>query len=365
LAVELLGWSSVALIGSLGEIPRALPKLSWPEFRQLPDVLIGAVAVGAIGLVQASGVSQLYPNPDGSYPSPSRDFVAQGVGNAVGGLFRAVPTGGSLSSTALVVKSGAKSRRGNIYLAVFVADGIVVFGNLLTYIPLSSLAALLIIAGFNRLRFRSIQVVGQTSRQSQLIMIATFVATLVLSIPQAVALGVVAAIIVYVYRSANDIRLVEVVRRADGLFEEVDPPATLPSDRVTLLDVYGSVFFAGPSNLRRHLPSAQGAHNAVVVLRLPGQGDIGSTFLNVVEGYAAELRAGSGKLLLSGDNERLMDQLRRAGLLDTIGPANVFPARSVVHASSAAAVSTAGAWLETRHREPASTAPTDAPSTRP
>jgi hypothetical protein len=84
----------------------------------------------------------------------------------------------------------------------------------------------------------------------------------------------------------------------------------------------------------------------------------------VAEGYAADLRAGGGNLLLSGVNERLMDQLRRTGLLDTIGPANVFPARSVVHASSAA-VSTAEAWLEDRHREPASTAPTDAPSARP
>jgi SulP family sulfate permease len=75
-------------------------------------VITGALAVSVIILVQGAGVSQSVPNPDGSRRRPSRDFMAQGVANVASGLFRGLPVGGSLSTTALTVISGAGSLLG-------------------------------------------------------------------------------------------------------------------------------------------------------------------------------------------------------------------------------------------------------------
>ena len=84
-------------------------------------MVTGALAVAAIILVQGAGVSQSVPNPDGSRRSMSRDFIAQGAANVASGFFRGLPVGGSLSTTALTVISGARSRWAAIFAGLWMA----------------------------------------------------------------------------------------------------------------------------------------------------------------------------------------------------------------------------------------------------
>jgi SulP family sulfate permease len=111
LLVALLNWDSVVLVGDIAEIPRSLPSLAFPNLTLIPQLLLSAVSIGIIGLVQGAGVSQAYPNPDGTYPDASGDFRGQGVANMAAGLFQGIPLGGSLSGTALVVNAGARDHR--------------------------------------------------------------------------------------------------------------------------------------------------------------------------------------------------------------------------------------------------------------
>jgi SulP family sulfate permease len=115
---------------------------------------------------------------------------------------------------------------------------------------------------------------------------------------------------------------------------------------VTVLNTYGNVFFAGASTLRKRLPSPSGTRHPVVVLRLRHQDRAGSTFLNVVDDYAADLRQADGKLILSGVSADLMDQMQRTGHLDRLGAENVFAADSVVHGSTEAAFAAGSDWLK-------------------
>ena len=79
--VPLLGWDAVILVGDIAEIPRSLPMPALPSLALVPQLLMSAVAIGIIGLVQAAGVSQGFPNPDGKYPDASGDFRGQGLAN--------------------------------------------------------------------------------------------------------------------------------------------------------------------------------------------------------------------------------------------------------------------------------------------
>ena len=67
------------------------------------------------------------PNPDGTYPDASRDFVGQGVANVVSGTFRGLPLGGSVGGTGIVISTGARSRWANVFLGVFVAIFVLFF----------------------------------------------------------------------------------------------------------------------------------------------------------------------------------------------------------------------------------------------
>jgi SulP family sulfate permease len=340
---RLIGWDSVALVG---EVPRSFPLPHLPEFRLLPDMLLTGIAVGAVGLIQAAGVAQRYPNPGGTESDDSRDFLAQGVANVACGFFRAMPGGGSLSGTALNVQTGAKSRLSLVFQGAIALALVLVFSDLLGKIPMSALAALLIYVGILAIKLPAIRSVAASTRMGQVAMIVTFVATLLVPLQQAVILGVILAAVLFLYRSSTDIRIKEVVR-SDGHYREIDAPKTLTGNRVTVLDIYGSLFYAGARTLGQLLPSPGEARRAVVVLRLRGHGDVGSTFLDVVSKYAGRLRTVEGKLLLSGLNPVVKERMVKTGHLEQIGEENVFTAEEFIGASTEAAFKAGQALLAT------------------
>ena len=169
-------FSSVSLVGS---IPRELPSIHIPQLSLVPAMLLAGVATGIVGLLQAAGVAQAFPNPDGSETSNSRDFMGQGIANIASSFFRGMAGGGSLSGTALNVSAGARSRYAAVMQAIVVVIVVLVFSDLLGMIPNAALAALLIYAAALSIKFDAIAAVRRTSWMSLAAMRLTFFATLV------------------------------------------------------------------------------------------------------------------------------------------------------------------------------------------
>ncbi len=194
---------------------------------------------------------------------------------------------------------------------------------------------------------------------SRLVGFATFAATLFLPIQAAVGIGVVLSALLYLYASSSDVSVVELVERPDGRIEERTPPKQLPSDVVTVLDVYGHLFYAGARTLERLLPRPEDARNPVVILRLRGRSNLGATFINVVSNYADKLEAVDGRLYLTGMSEAAYDQVVHSGKLRLDGPVRAYAATPVLGESTRAALRDAQAWLVSSG---AAASPDDEPS---
>lgn len=344
--VALLGWESVETVRDVGEIPRGLPTPfvpSLPDFS--PGVITGALAVALIVLVQGAGVSQSVPNPDGSRSSASRDFIGQGAANVASGFFRGLPVGGSLGTTAVNVLSGAQSRWSVIFAGLWMALILVVFPSLVSYVVMPALGALLILASISTIKPVEVQSIWDTGWSSRLAGISTFIATLFLPIQAAVGIGVVLSAMLYLNESSADISVVELVKREDGRIEERKRPQELQSNDVTVLDVYGHLYYAGARTLERLLPAVSGAENAVVVLRLRGHNSVGATLIEVLSNYSKLLQEGNGRLYLSGMADEAYDQIVQSGKLRLTGPVRAYEATSIIGESTHEAVEEAEAWL--------------------
>jgi SulP family sulfate permease len=342
--VVLAGLDSVARVGDAGAIPGGIPLPHLPEFKFLSLSLVtGALAIAAIVLVQGAGVAEAAPNPGDAQPNPNQDIIAQGAGNLAAGFFRGIAVGGSVGQTALNVTVGARTRWATIWSGVWMLVILAVFSGLVAKIAVPTLGAILIFAAVGSIRPGEIRSILRTGRISQIAVVTTFAATLLLPVAAAVGIGVALSLLLQLNQEAMDLAVVELIPREDGRFEERPPPTTLTSNHVTILDVYGSLMYAGARTLETRLPDPAGARSPVVVLRLRRRTSLGATFVKVVGDYADRLADADGRLYLSGLEPSLTERLHRTGHLD--GPVRAFEATPVVGESTAAAYHDAQAWL--------------------
>jgi SulP family sulfate permease len=151
-------------------------------------------------------------------------------------------------------------------------------------------------------------------------------------------------VLLYLASSSTDIKVREVVMLPDGQMEERQPPEQLPGKAVTVLDIHGSLFFAGARTLAEKLPSPQGADQPVVILRLRGRTRVGATLVDVLDDYADKIEAAGGRLYLSGVDEDIHAQLLRSHKLDLSGPVAIYEASDLIGESSRRAYADALAW---------------------
>ena len=341
----LLDAEGVRIVGDVGEIPQGLPTPVIPNFSAAIGMLTGAFSVAVIGLVQGAGVSQSVPNPNGSRSDTSRDFIAQGGANIVSGFFRGLPVGGSASATALNVVSGARTRWAVIFAGLWMALIVVGAPGLVSRIAMPALGALLVLAGVSSIKPSEIASVWRAGWTSRLAAGTTFLAALFLPIQAAVGIGVVLSALLYVNESSTDISVVELVERGDGAVEERSPARRLPGGEVTVLDVYGHLFFAGARTLEQLLPDPRGARNPVVILRLRGRTAVGATLVDVLSRYAGELEEAGGRLYLTGLSKGVFRHVTDAGKLRLRGPVRIYEATPVLGESTRRAYADAQSWL--------------------
>jgi SulP family sulfate permease len=350
--VGLLGWDSVQTVRDVGEILRGFPKMSLPSFSDLtPGIVTGALAVALIVVVQAAGVSQSVPNPDGARRSTSRDILAQGAANLAAGLFRGMPVGGSLSATALSVIAGPRTRWSAIFGGLWMAMIVLFAPGLIAYVAMPALGALLIHAGLGTIKPRELLEIWEIGWPARLASISTLLATLTLPIEAAVGIGVVLSALLYLYQSSGDLSVVELVEQPDGSIEERKRPHKLKDNHITVLDIYGPIFYASARTLGRLLPSPEGARNPVVVLRLRGLTKVGATLIDVLAGYARKLKEVNGRLYLSGMSEQVYQQLMSAGKLRDASHIITYDATPIRGQSTRAAIAHAQDWLVSQNEE--------------
>jgi sulfate permease, SulP family len=149
-----------------------------------------------------------------------------------------------------------------------------------------------------------------------------------------------------VVRQSNQVSIKRWRLDQAGDLIETDPPAELPPGEVVALQPYGSVFFAAAPVLEAQLPApTEGSRRSVVILRLRGRSDLGTTFMEVLHRYAQGLNAVGSKLVLVSASERIREQLRVTGVIDVIGPENIYGGDERVGAALKRAYADATAWV--------------------
>ena len=263
-----------------------------------------------------------------------------------------MPVGGSVSASSLNKAAGARTRKSLVIAGVVMAVIIVAFGDLIGSVAMPALAGLLMLVGFRTIKPADLASVWRTGRSQQIVLVVTFVLTLVVPLQYAVLVGVGLSILLYVIRQSNMVTIRRRMFIEDGHVVETDPPLQLPPNEVVVLQPYGSLFFAAAPTFETALPAVTPqSRNSVVILRLRERTDIGSSFIDVLGRYADSLTRVGSKLVVVSVNDRLADQLRATGFVDLIGASNVYRSTERVGAALQQAHRDADIWVAARQND--------------
>ena len=341
----LLGWQ-VATLNDLGVVASSLPRPTAPLLSLVPVLIVPAASLAFVGLVQGASISANFPNADGTYGDVSRDFVGQGAANVASGILQGMPVGGSVSASALNKAAGARSRLSLVIAGLVMAIVIVAFGPAVGNVAMPALAGLLMLIGFRTIKPADLQSVWRTGNVQKVVLVMTFLLTMLIPLQYAVLVGVGVSMILYVIRQSNQITVRRWELDAGGQVIENDSPAVLEADDVVVLQPYGSLFFAAAPVFETLLPAVTDAsRNSVVIVRLRGRTDLGTTFMDVLLRYAKSLAVVDSKLVVVSTNERIDEQLAVTGILAVVGADNVYAGDARVGAAIRRAYDDAVGWV--------------------
>ena len=184
-------------------------------------------------------------------------------------------------------------------------------------------------------------------------MIVTLVLTLIIPLQYAVLVGVGISMILYIARQSNQLSAKRLVRD-DGRFRTTDPPDVVPAHDVIIIQPFGSLFFASAPMFEEQLPTVEPTSTgSVVILRLRGKDDLGSTVIEVLKSYATSLLDVGSKLVIITDSDTVVGQLASTGATDLIGEENIVRGTQWLTEALQDTAEDADAWVDD-HRSPGS-----------
>ncbi|MSP42432.1 MAG: STAS domain-containing protein [Alphaproteobacteria bacterium] len=196
----------VDTIGSrFGGIPNHLPAPHWPEitFGHLRELLPSAVTIAFLAGVESLLSAIVADGMTGRRHRSNCELVAQGAANIASALFGGMPATGAIARTATNIRSGARSPVAGMLHAVFVLMFILFLAPLASFIPMASLAAILVVVAWNMAEIEKFRTLMRAPRGEQMVLLLTFGLTVMVDLTTAIEAGVVVADILFMHRMSQ------------------------------------------------------------------------------------------------------------------------------------------------------------------
>jgi SulP family sulfate permease len=317
----------VETIGSrFGGIPQGLPPFAIPSFHaeHILPLIPSAFTVAMLAALESMLSAVVADGMTGDRHNPNVELVAQGLANIASPVFGGIPATGAIARTATNIRSGARSPISGIIHALTLLVILLVAAPLASYIPLTTLAAVLFVVAYRMGEWNEIGGILQLSFTSAAVWLVTFALTVFADLTVAVSVGMALAALVYIWKVAETTTVSPVTEDyiRDGL------PHTLQGRivpaYVTLLRIHGPFLFGTTEKLVDATANLE-AFAPVVILRLRNMTAIDATGIHAIETFAKRLHESGRGLLLCGAMEQPSKLLQQNRFIERVGRENIVP----------------------------------------
>jgi sulfate permease, SulP family len=311
-------------VSVVGGVPGGLPTPSLPVFdpSAMLDLLPVALTIAVVGFMESIAVAKVYAARHRYPVNPDRELVALGSANLVGAFFRAFPTTGGFSRTAVNDQAGARTTLASLFSAGVIGVTLLLFTGLFHHLPNAVLAAIVMVAVAGLVNWREAVHLWRTDRRDLAMMAVTFLATLALGIEAGILAGVLVSLVALLYGlSRPHAAVLGRLPGTDSFRNLSRHPEAEVVEGVTVFRIDATLCFANAEFLReqiRWLVERVPAPHALV-LDFHAVNGADSTALHILSDLVDYLDERGVTLWFAGVKGPVMDRLKRVGLDRKIG----------------------------------------------
>lgn len=319
-----------------GEIPSSLPPFKMVRFDldAARQVFSGAIAIAVIGLVEAISISKSIAASSRQKIDANQEFIGQGAANAVSAFFQCFAGSGSFTRSAVNYFGGAATRLSGIMSGVIVAVVLVFFAPYAQYIPLPSLAGVIMVIAYSMVNKRQMRKVTKVGGSDAIAMWVTVIATVLMpDLDWAVYMGILISIAMYL-KDTNQVP-VKVLLPFQGKENQVIEREIETIDakvEMLILQIEGNLYFGSAYDLESKLePIVDKA--SIFIIRMKQVVTVDITSLDTLKLFIKKVKESGGEVILCGVSLGLNTMLINSNLMEEIGSENIFLSQDEIFAS--------------------------------
>ena len=322
----------VETIGSrFGAISASLPHPMVPHvsLAQLTSLVGPAFTIALLAAVESLLSAVVADGMIGGRHRSNMELVAQGVANIAASLFGGMPATGAIARTATNVKNGGRTPVAGMVHALTLLLITLFFGQWAAFIPLATLAAILVVVSYHMSEWRTFRSELTAPKSDVAVLLTTFILTVLIDLTVAIEVGMVLAAFLFMRRMAEVTNVSSVTRElADGMEgdDEDDPNSVRRRDipkGVEVFEISGPFFFGAAEQFKDTLRQIA-RKPRVLIIRMRDVPAIDATGLHALHELARRSKHDGTLLLLADVHAQPMFALARSDMLDEIGETNLF-----------------------------------------
>lgn len=318
----------VDTIGSrYGAIPTSLPMPKFPEisFEMIQGLISPALSIAILAAIESLLSAVVADGMIGAKHDSNMELVGLGIANMVVPLFGGIPSTGAIARTATNVKNGGRTPVAGIVHAITLLLVMLIFGRFAVYIPLATLAAILVSVAINMAGIPAIKLLCKGQKSDITVLTVTFLLTIFVDLTMAIEVGLVCAAFFFIKKMID----LSVIREfhssennGDSSTNEKNELIHNIPEGIFVFEIDGPLFF-GTAQKFEVATSRLGIDYKVLVLRLQNMSYLDAGGLHVLEQLYDTCKSRNITLLISEIRIQPYILLLKSKLLDKIGKDNL------------------------------------------
>ena len=290
-----------------------------------PLILSTSLAVCLLCLLEGLSIGKSLSARSGGRIDSNQETFAIGMGNLGCSLFSGMPASGSLTRSTLSVASGARTNLANLITGLVIFIGVFALNDLVRFIPICSLATLVIFIGISLVKIRQIRTVARATRSDAFAFAVTLLVGLAFSLQLAIFAGVLTSVLLFLRKVAQP-QLIEYGYTKKGDLAEASALTKRAEPEVFIVHVEGELFFAAADLFYEQIRRVgEDPNQKVLVLKMLNAHNMDATSVLALEELLEYLSEKDCHVILCEIRKDCLRILKNSGALSRMNRRNIFP----------------------------------------